>query len=86
VIGIKQLCRQAGVEKVDAGPKGALLTLYENRFANPESLVAYIQKQAGTVKLRPDQKLVFMRVWDDSRVRMRGVRRLMEELAELAEA
>jgi transcription-repair coupling factor (superfamily II helicase) len=86
VIGIKQLCRQAGVEKVDAGPKGALLTLYENRFANPESLVAYIQKQAGTVKLRPDQKLVFMRVWDDSRVRMRGVRRLMEELAELAGA
>ena len=86
VIGIKQLCRRAGVEKVDAGPKGALLALNENRFANPESLVAYIQKQAGTVKLRPDQKLVFMRPWDNARHRMRGVRQLMEELADLAEA
>jgi transcription-repair coupling factor (superfamily II helicase) len=85
VIGIKQLCRRAGVEKVDSGPKGALLTLYENRFANPEKLVAYIQKQAGTVKLRPDQKLVFMRGWDDAGVRVRGVRQLMGELAELAE-
>ena len=84
VIGIKQLCRRAGVEKVDAGPKGAVLTLYENRYANPEGLVAYIQKQAGTVKLRPDQKLVFMRVWDNARVRVRGVRQLMEELADLA--
>lgn len=86
VIGIKQLCRRAGVEKVDAGPKGAVLTLHENRYANPEGLVAYIQNQAGTVKLRPDQKLVFMRVWDDARIRLRGVRRLMEELADLAEA
>ncbi len=86
VIGIKQLCRRAGVEKVDAGPKGAVLTLYENRFANPEGLVAYIQKQAGTVKLRPDQKLVFMRPWDDARHRVRGVRQLMDELASLAEA
>jgi transcription-repair coupling factor (superfamily II helicase) len=85
VIGIKQLCRQAGIEKVDAGPKGALLTLYENRFPNPERLVAYIQKQAGAVKLRPDQKLVFMRDWDEARVRVRGVRQLMFELAELAE-
>lgn len=83
VIGIKQLCRRAGVEKVDAGPKGAVLTLYENRFANPERLVAYIQKQSGTVKLRPDQKLVFMRPWDNARQRVRGVRQLMEELAEL---
>ena len=47
--------------------------------------MAYIQKQAGTVKLRPDQKLVFVRDWDDARVRMRGVRKLMEELAELVE-
>ncbi len=86
VIGIKQLCRRAGVEKVDAGPKGAVLTLYENRFANPEGLVAYIQKQAGTVKLRPDQKLVFIRPWDDARHRVRGVRQLMDELANLAEA
>ena len=41
-------------------------------------------RQAGMVKLRPDQKLVFRRNWEKPQERVRGVRRLMDELAKLA--
>ncbi len=35
------------------------------------------------MKLRPDEKLVCIRAWDDTAQRLRGVRKLMEELVAL---
>jgi transcription-repair coupling factor (superfamily II helicase) len=84
IIAIKQLCRRAGVEKVEAGPKGAVLAFRDNRFARPEALVGYIQKNTGTVRLRPDHRLVFVRAWDEPRRRANGVQELLGELAALS--
>ncbi len=84
VIAIKRLCRDAGVEKVDAGPKGAVVAFRGDEFPNPQGLVRFIQAQAGTVKLRPDHKLVYKRAWESPAQRMRGVRRLLEALGKAA--
>ncbi len=84
IIAIKQLCRAAGIEKVEAGPKGAVLSFHQNRFANPVGLVDFLQAQAGTAKLRTDQKLVVMRSWESDKERLTGVRRLLEQLAKIA--
>ena len=65
-VAVKVLCRRAGVEKVDAGPKGAVLSFHKDKFAKPDRLIAWITKQGGTVKVRPDQKLVLIRAWDDA--------------------
>jgi transcription-repair coupling factor (superfamily II helicase) len=84
IVAIKVLCKAAGVEKVEAGPKGAVVSFRHNIFANPAGLVAFISRQLGTVKLRPDHKLVFQRPWDDAAKRVKGVQGLMETLANLA--
>jgi transcription-repair coupling factor (superfamily II helicase) len=84
IIAIKRLCRDAGIEKVDAGPKGAVVTFRNNQFANPAGLVGFLQRQAGTAKLRPDQKLVFIRSWEDAKQRVAGTSRLLQELAKIA--
>lgn len=84
VIAIKALCRQAGVEKVDAGPKGVLLTFRDKSFKNPDGLIRYIQRQAGTVKLRPDHKLVVIRAWETAAERLEGVTKVLQQLADLA--
>jgi transcription-repair coupling factor (superfamily II helicase) len=84
VVAVKQLCRKAGVEKVDAGPKGAVLSFRNNRFARPEKLIALITRDAASMKVRPDQKLVCVADWDNARERMKGVARLMSELARIA--
>ena len=84
VVAVKQLCRKAGVEKIDAGPKGAVVAFRHNRFAKPERLIAFITRDAASMKVRPDQRLVHVADWDDARVRMKGVAKLMAELAKIA--
>jgi transcription-repair coupling factor (superfamily II helicase) len=84
IIAIKRSCREAGVERVEAGPKGAVITLRGNRFANPAGLVELIQRNAETLKIRTDQKLVYLRQWDDNKQRLVGVARLLQALAKIA--
>jgi transcription-repair coupling factor (superfamily II helicase) len=84
IIAIKRACRAAGVERVEAGPKGAVLSLRGNRFANPAGLVELIQRNAGTLRLRPDHKIVYLRNWDDEKARLAGVARLLQALVKIA--
>jgi len=84
IVAIKQLCRDAGVEKVDAGPKGAVIAFRNNSFASPDKLIRFISGQSGTVNLRPDHRLVYRRNWEAEDKRVAGVHRLMKQLADLA--
>jgi len=83
-VAVKCLCRQAGVARVEAGPRGAVLSFRNDSFANPEGMVRFLTRQVGTAKLRPDQKLVYIRSWDDPKARLQGVSWLMKELAAIA--
>jgi transcription-repair coupling factor (superfamily II helicase) len=85
IVAVKQLSKRAGVDKVDAGPKGAVISFRNNEFANPGGLVAFISDQVGTAKLRPDHKLVLMRAWESPKDRLAGVRLLMRDIAKIAE-
>ncbi len=83
IVAIKQLCRIAGVSKIDVGPKGALLTFHNDTPANVEALMVWIAEQRGAIKLRPDQKLVAIRQWETQDERVQGAQRLMKELSSL---
>jgi transcription-repair coupling factor (superfamily II helicase) len=84
VLVIKSLCRTANVEKVDAGPRGAVITLRDNLFPDPAGLVRWITEQGSLAKLRPDQKIVVIRDWDGTEARLAGAAVVMAQLARLA--
>jgi transcription-repair coupling factor (superfamily II helicase) len=65
-VALKRACREAGVEKLDAGPKGMVISFRRNEFSNPGGLIAWIASRGGTLKVRPDQKLVVARDMDVS--------------------
>lgn len=83
-VAIKQLCRKAGVAKLDAGAKGAVIGFYQDKFARPDLLIQWITRHAGAVKVRPDQKIVLLRTWDDMTRRLDGLKKTLEELAACA--
>ena len=86
VVAIKCFCRQANIEKLDAGPRGATIVFRNNQFANPVGLADLIVRQVGTAKLRPDHTLVYLRSWQAADERLDGVRYLVDSLAQLAQA
>ena len=71
--------------KVDAGPKGAVIQFRDNIFANPGALVREISDQGSMAKLRPDQRVVFIRDWGRAEERLKGVATILTRLVRLAE-
>ncbi len=85
VVAIKSLCRRANVERIEVGPKGAVLAFRENIFANPEGLIAYIGKHPEGARVRPDMKVVFFDEWDTAPERLKGATGILRTLVGIAE-
>jgi transcription-repair coupling factor (superfamily II helicase) len=85
IVAIKALCRQANVEKIDTGPKGAVVSFRDNIFANPDRLVAFIRQQGSAARVRPDMKVVFFDDWEEPEERLRGTAAILRSLVTLAQ-
>jgi len=88
VVGIKTLCLRANVDKVDAGPKGAVLSFRDNNFANPDGLIAFIRERGSEARIRNDksgQKLVFLEDWEQPEDRLTGTASILRRLATIGE-
>ncbi|MBU2042669.1 MAG: transcription-repair coupling factor [Alphaproteobacteria bacterium] len=86
IVGIKANCKTACIERIDIGPKGAVLTLRNNAFPNPMGLVGLIQKNHAFWKIRPDQKIVVKGEWDTAAERLKVAERITADLARVAGA
>jgi len=85
VAAIKNYCRRANVEKVDAGAKGAVITFRDNKFAQPDRLVYFIRQHGQAARVRPDMKVVFFQDWQTPDQRLSGTTDILRQLANLAE-
>ena len=85
IVFVKGLCRRANVEKVDAGPKGVVISFRNNIFANPAALIRSIAEEGTFAKIRPDQRVVFIRGWEKAEERLKGVAAILTRLVRLAE-
>ena len=84
VVGVKGLCRQANVAKIDVGPKGAVVAFRNDVFSNPAGLVQLIQSGGGAWKVRPDQKVVVKGEWPTAQDRLEAAERIVGRLAKVA--
>ncbi|MEE8171735.1 MAG: transcription-repair coupling factor [Alphaproteobacteria bacterium] len=85
IVAIKRLCRVAGISRIDAGPKGAVLTFRADTAVNPERLIAHVADPSHGLRLRPDNKLVVTRNWPVAQQRLEGVRRILGDLNGMVE-
>jgi transcription-repair coupling factor (superfamily II helicase) len=85
IVAIKSLCRRANVERIESGPKGAVLTFRDNVFPNPEGLIGLIAREAANMRVRPDQKLVVFNDWEQPAERLKGTTAVLRRLVNIAE-
>ena len=84
LVSIKALCRRAHIDKVDAGPKGVIVSFRDNAFANPQGLVRFVTEQGADAKVRPDMKVVFVRDFANDKTRLEGTRTILRTLVAIA--
>jgi transcription-repair coupling factor (superfamily II helicase) len=84
LIQIKRQAIEAHIAKIDVGPRGTLVAFHNDSFPDPLGLVAYAERLAGTIKLRPDNKLVVLRAWGDPKARLHGLLQLTKGLSTIA--
>ncbi|MEM1385818.1 MAG: transcription-repair coupling factor, partial [Pseudomonadota bacterium] len=85
VVRVKSLCRQAGIAKLEAGPKGAVIQFYKDRFEDPVGLVGFLQDQRGLAKVK-DNRLIVRRDWGSEDARVKGAFAVVRDLAKIAKA
>lgn len=71
VMKIKRLCRKAHVAKVDAGPKGVVLTMRHEDIKDPSVVLNAITQNSGW-RLRPDQTILVQGHFNTPKARVRG--------------
>ncbi len=81
IVRIKEMCKRAGISRLDGGPKGATIQFHNDKFASPQGLVEFITDQKGLAKVR-DNKIVVQRDWAQERDKIRGAYAIAKELAE----
>ncbi|MBV7256910.1 transcription-repair coupling factor [Pacificimonas sp. WHA3] len=84
VIETKSLCKIANIDKIEGGAKGALISFHDNRFARPDKMITFLQRNADVAKLRPDQKLFIKRDWRSPQQRLAGTLKVARAMAKLA--
>ncbi len=82
VVALKRACREAGVERLEAGPKGMVLSFRGNAFGNPAGLIAWLGAKRNDIRLRPDHKLAIVREMTVS-ARTATARDLLRQLVRL---
>lgn len=81
---IKGHSKRAGIEKLEAGPKGVVISFRNDHFSNPAGLVEFITSTGATAKLRPDHKLVYQARMDKIGTRLKTVTAITRKLAKVA--
>ncbi len=84
VMSIKLMCKRAGIEKLDVGPKGIVLQFRNNKFNNPDKLLQWVEKNKKLITVRSDMRLVYKRRLDSEQERVKSVKMLVKNMAALA--
>ncbi len=85
IVRIKAMCKRAGIARLDGGPKGATVQFHNDKFANPQGLVEFIQSQHGRARVK-DNKIVLRRDWRKDSDKIKGAFAIARDLAEKAAA
>ncbi|SLN40933.1 Transcription-repair-coupling factor [Aquimixticola soesokkakensis] len=83
IVRIKEMCRRAGISRLDGGPKGLTIQFHNDKFANPAGLVKFIQGEGPAAKVS-GTKIVVRRDWAKDSDKIKGAFSVAQDLAKYA--
>jgi len=84
VLHLKKCCKEAGIERIDTGPKGAIISFRGNAFVRPDALLTHITQHPANYKIRADQKLIYIGNWKNAKQQFQQINNAVQAIAQLA--
>ncbi len=82
-IGLKCLCKEAGIAKIDTGPKGAVLHFQAGAVKKPEALIGFIHRHSKKMKMRPDNSVFYASEWSNDAQKLSDIKQLINNIKSL---
>jgi transcription-repair coupling factor (superfamily II helicase) len=83
VLKLKLMCKNAGIAKLELGPKGAVIGFNAASIKKPEALIGFINARPKKMKMRPDNSIFYANEWQNDAHKLEQIKRLIEELTAL---
>ena len=83
VVEMKILCLACGIDRINAGAKGALIGFHNNVFAAPEKLMNMVLASFGEFKVRPDQRIFIEKDLSSYETRVKVIKQAITKIASL---
>ena len=80
VIKLKIMAKNIHIDKIDAGPKAITFSFRDNKCLYPEQLLEFITKNQLWIKIRPDQKILINREFQDIKKKIKFLEELLTQL------
>ena len=58
IVRIKALCKRAGIAKLTSGTKGTVVEFYNDTYASPQGLAAFLQGSNRAAKIKDNRIVV----------------------------
>ena len=84
LITIRNLCKQAGIERIDCNSKEVTVRFRNKNFVSPVKLLEYVNKQPGRIRIL-NNGLVIIRHWSTDTGRVAGIHAITKELADICQ-
>lgn len=80
VVHLKNLCKRLNLERIEVGPKGVLVSFFQHDCPYLPILLSFIEQHGGTIRLRPDNKMVILKAWKGPGEQLNGILEIFEIL------
>jgi transcription-repair coupling factor (superfamily II helicase) len=78
-LDMKNICLEANIDKVDVGPKGAVVQFYQNEALLPvDKMLPVLSPMEGKIAL--DQRLIFPSTWQSDKQKVVTVKNILKTL------
>ncbi len=81
VLKLKLAAKLVNVEKIDAGPKAITFTFKDNKCLKPEQMMEFVMRNQNYLKIRPDQKLLISKEFNNLDLKIKYIKELLLKLA-----
>jgi transcription-repair coupling factor (superfamily II helicase) len=84
VIKIKRKCKISNISKIEAGPKGVVISFYDKKFNNADGLINWIDQTRLNIKIKNNGQLIVYMNWRNTKEQLDSIDLIVTKIYDIS--